>query len=136
MFFCLSISIYSWSRYWFCSWLSLMTSFSWNVLLNISHALLNIFLAVYTSAWSNHTRLNINGNRNKNVTVKNIHIIIYLILFHAFFILSSFHWENMKKNIARMNAYIHHAHITITTRANIIKIAFCMVLSDAVTFIL
>lgn len=136
MFFWLSISMYNWSRYWFCCWLSLITSLSWKVLLNNSHALLNIFLAVYASAWSNHTHLNIKGNMNKNVTVKNIHIIIYLILFQAFFILSSFHCENMKKNIARMNAYIHHAHITMTTKANIIKIAFCIVLSDAVTFIL
>ena len=43
---------------------------------------------------------------------------MYLILFRAFFIFSSFHCENIKKNIARTNANIHHAAISITIMAN------------------
>jgi len=66
----------------------------------ICTAILKILGASNISAFASQTLFRITGKINNKNIVKMTHKSIYLILFHAFWILSSAHAEKINKKIA------------------------------------
>lgn len=87
-----------------------------------SQALLNMFFAVYISYDATSNALNTNGNANNSTIVKISQIIIYLILFQAFVILSASPREKINWKMDTINDAIDPPNIIITTIAKTVSI--------------
>ncbi|MEI7562853.1 MAG: hypothetical protein WCJ39_04000 [bacterium] len=70
------------------------------------------------------TALKTVGTKKSSNTERITPMIINLILFHPFFLLSSLAPEKTKRIIARMKVYKHQAIIIKTTEAKTVSIAF------------